>query len=112
MPETPPPLSDSFLSKLHLAEFAAGFFSPEIKADLLKLEPLLPSLRRHGIALEEAAVAVWGDIRTVLWPMIEPNVRAYLAKINAGTPQAEAVAAVRADAIEAHGDVDRQAFQG
>ncbi len=107
MADTPPPLSDSFLSKLHLAEFAAGWFSPETKELLLKAEPLLPSLKQHGLELETAALALWGDIIKIA-PAFEPSLRALIAKVNAGTPTVEAVAIVRADAIEAH---DRQASE-
>ncbi len=106
----PPPLSDSVLSKLHLAEFAAGFFSPETKELLLKAEPLLPSLKQHGLELEAAVLAVWGDVVKIA-PAFEPALRALIAKVGAGAPTVQAVAAVRADAIDAH-EIDRQASQG
>lgn len=98
----PMPLPDNVLRNLHLAEFAAGFVSPETKAFLLKAEPLLPSLQQHGIALDQAALAIWGDLKA-LWPALEPAVAALIGKVNAGVPAAAAVADVRADAITAHG---------
>jgi hypothetical protein len=107
----PPPLSDSVLSKLHLAEFAAGFFSPATKELLLKAEPLLPSLQQHGLELEAAALAVWKDIKE-LAPAFEPALRSLIAKAASGVPREQAVADVRSDAQAAHGAVDRQAFTG
>lgn len=82
----PKPLPDSILRDLHLAEFAAGFVSPETKAFLEKLEPLLPSLSQDGQAL-------WADL-VRLWPAVAPVFAVLGAHIKLGATVDDAVSKV------------------
>lgn len=97
-------LPDNILRDLHIAQFAAGFVSPETKVFLEKLEPLLPNLMQDGKALMDDLVR--------LWPAVAPVFAALAAHVKIGTPIEGAVIIVSQQTKELAVIPDRQGFQG